>query len=562
MKLYTKLILSLLAGLVVVVAAGQVFQYINITRQVSDFSNSNLKMLREREETFAKTVFKSVEHAVADSLERGEMEKFTKLLTEQRTVEGLLEFSLHDREGVVTNSADESFLNTQLPDDIKKRLSASPEMLSFWTADEMVIYQPHLATGDCIRCHTDWKVGEIGGYTHFRFSKKALNTAQMQSASVLSTMKRSTLQSSVFAMIGTVIVLVLTMHFLVKKFVAKPLEDMNARVKDIAEGEGNLTARINIDSRDEIGQLAKSFNTFIEKLQLMIKDIAGNAETLNASSGMLSELSEQMSAGTGNMFEKSNTVAAATEEMSTNINSVAATMEQTSTNVQMVASASEQMSATINEIVNNTGKAREISNAAVSQAKTASDMMSELGRSALEIGKVTETITEISEQTNLLALNATIEAARAGEAGKGFAVVANEIKELARQSADSTQEIKKRNQGIKESTDGTAKEINEISQIIDRVNEIVTGIATSMEEQSTTTREIATNVSQASQGIQEVTENVTQSSTVTSEIAQEVSEVNVAADEMSRSNAQVTQSAEELSQLAAQLKDMVGRFTV
>ena len=126
-----------------------------------------------------------------------------------------------------------------------------------------------------------------------------------------------------------------------------------ARVKDIAEGEGDLTARIEISSKDEIGALAASFNRFIEKLQLMVKDIAGNAETLNASSGNLSGLSGHMSTGAQGMYEKSNTVAAAAEQMSANINSVAAAMEQASTNVSMVASSAEQMSATIHEIVNN-----------------------------------------------------------------------------------------------------------------------------------------------------------------------------------------------------------------
>ena len=108
------------------------------------------------------------------------------------------------------------------------------------------------------------------------------------------------------------------------------------------------------------------------------------------------------------------------------------------------------MTATINEIVKNTGTARQITNEAVSQAETASTIMDDLSGSAQEIDSVTESITQISEQTNLLALNATIEAARAGEAGKGFAVVANEIKDLAKQAAASTEEIKKRNHGIQD----------------------------------------------------------------------------------------------------------------
>lgn len=117
-------------------------------------------------------------------------------------------------------------------------------------------------------------------------------------------------------------------------------------------------------------------------------------------------------------------------------------MEEATTNINMIASAAEEMTATIAEIAQNSEKGNAIVGRAVSQAQVVSAKVGELGHAAQQIGKVTETITEISEQTNLLALNATIEAARAGEAGKGFAVVANEIKELAKQTALATEEIK------------------------------------------------------------------------------------------------------------------------
>jgi methyl-accepting chemotaxis protein len=186
----------------------------------------------------------------------------------------------------------------------------------------------------------------------------------------------------------------------------------------------------------------------------------------------------------------------------------------------------------------------------------------ELGNAAQEISKVTEVITEISEQTNLLALNATIEAARAGEAGRGFAVVANEIKELAKQTANATLDIKTRIQGIQKSTDTTVTEIEQITEVIHAVNELVATIATAVEEQAVTTQEIANNVAQASLGIGEVNERVADNSTVSSDIAASISQVDDVAGTMRQSSAKVNENSGNLLQLAKQLNDMVARFKI
>jgi methyl-accepting chemotaxis protein len=342
--------------------------------------------------------------------------------------------------------------------------------------------------------------------------------------------------------------------------IIKPIQVIVGRFKDIAEGEGDLTARLDVSKKDEIGELSKWFNTFMEKIQTIFQEITKNANTLNVSAGNLSNLSNQMSQGADKMSGKTNTVAAASEEMSTNVNSVSSAMEQAATNVSLVASAIEEMTSTINEIAQNSENGRAISNDAVVKVKSASDRVGELGKDALEINKVTETITEISEQTNLLALNATIEAARAGESGKGFAVVANEIKELARQTADATLEIKAKIDSIQSSTAGTVKEFEQITKVIHQVNEIVSSIAASVEEQSATAREVASNINQISSGIQEVNQNVAQSSMVAGEIAKDIAETNQGIDEISNSSSQLNASAEELSRLAEKLNQMVGRF--
>lgn len=344
--------------------------------------------------------------------------------------------------------------------------------------------------------------------------------------------------------------------------IVKPINNIVAGLRDVAEGEGDLTKRLAVTSKGEVGELAHLFNVFMEKIQFLIKEISGNSRTLERSSAGLTVIAGQLSNGSEQMLDRSKDVAMAAEQMSSTMNNVAATSEQASTNVNMVAAAAEQMTATVREIAQNTGKAREITEQAVVKTDNATAKVNELGTAALEISKVTEVITEISEQTNLLALNATIEAARAGEAGKGFAVVANEIKELAKQTAVATLEIKMRIEGVQESTNETVSEISNITKIIEEVNSIVATIATAVEEQSVSSQEISNSISQASQGIEEVNQNVNQTSAVSSSISADIGSVNQGVKDMSDSSTEIDVSAKELAQLAVQLNNLVERFIV
>ena len=356
------------------------------------------------------------------------------------------------------------------------------------------------------------------------------------------------------------IALALCLGFYLTIIITRPLFKGVELSKAMADGD--MTKTMDVDQKDEIGVLAKSLNNMAGNLRSIITDVNTGVSSVDDSSSQLSAIANQMSAGAEDTANRSSQVAAAAEEMSANQDSVAAAMEQASVNINMVASAAEEMNATITEIAQNSGRAKEITTQAVNQSEKASDRVDELGKAANEITKVTEAITEISEQTNLLALNATIEAARAGEAGKGFAVVANEIKDLAKQTAEATLDIKTKIEGIQQATGITVKEINEISTVIADVDQIVATIATAVEEQTATTREIAENVNQASTGIGEVNENVSQSSAVASEIATDIAEVNNSANEMNRASTQVTESAKELSTVADRLKEIVAQFKV
>jgi len=358
--------------------------------------------------------------------------------------------------------------------------------------------------------------------------------------------------------IALIIAIVLTLNIIV----TKSINNVVARLKDVAQGEGDITKRLGINSKDEIGELAGLFDAFLEKLQSIIVDITGYSGKLDSSSSELLTIAQLMSKGATNISFRSDTVATAAEEMSANMTSIATAVEEASTNVNMVSAAAEEMTSTIHEIAQNTEETRKTSSKAAERANTASKNIDELGQSAQEIGKVVETITDISEQTNLLALNATIEAARAGDAGKGFSVVAGEIKDLARQTAAATLEIKTTIETIQKSTQGAVSEIGEIASIITEVNEMIDTVAAATNEQSSTTKEIANNVNQAAQGISEITERVNQSSCVANEIAKDIANVNQATDDMTTSSTHVNDSADELSRLATELKTAVGHFKI
>ena len=346
----------------------------------------------------------------------------------------------------------------------------------------------------------------------------------------------------------------------IARSITVPVSVLVQQTAQVANGE--LDIQIICSSNDEIGQLAYSFKTMTEHLHAVILDIVSGVHKLTSSSNELAVVSRQLSSSARDTADSSSTAAAATEEMSANVQSVAAAMEQSSCNVNMVASASEEMTSTINEIAQNAEKARSISEEAVNQSRLTSEKMAVLGESAMKIGKVTETITEISEQTNLLALNATIEAARAGEAGKGFAVVANEIKELARQTASATVDIKNQINEMQVTTSTTVADIEKISAVIDEIHSVINGIATAVEEQSAASTEIANNISQASQGIAEVNENVAQSSVVIADITRDISGINQQSIQVGEGSSQVQLSVHDLSELAIQLEGLVKKFKV
>jgi methyl-accepting chemotaxis protein len=272
-----------------------------------------------------------------------------------------------------------------------------------------------------------------------------------------------------------------------------------------------------------------------EREKLKATEMAKILDKVNSNASMLASSAEELTAVSTQM-------AANAEETSVQANVVSAASEQVSKNVQTVSTGVEEMNSAIREIAKNASDSARVAQKAVVDAQAANTIVSKLGDSSIEIGKVIKVITSIAEQTNLLALNATIEAARAGEAGKGFAVVANEVKELAKETARATEDISSKIETIQTDTKGAVDSIKQISEVIVQINDISNTIASAVEEQTATAAEMSRNVGEAAKG--------------TAEIAQNITSVAQAAQNTTQGATNCQQAAGELSRMAAELQQV------
>lgn len=365
-------------------------------------------------------------------------------------------------------------------------------------------------------------------------------------------------------------------YLVVSNLLKKPIRQLLQASTSFANNAGDLRGRIEIDSDDEFGILARTLNnifTTIGSIIGMIRNTADkvnfSAQSLSASTEQMNSITEETSLTVQNIAKSTDLQAHKVEEMIKEIRNMERSVKQVANSAELAASAATNASETATKGGDSVTESVEKINKIYEVINESAEIIRHLGERSNQIGEIVDVITDIADQTNLLALNAAIEAARAGEAGSGFAVVADEVRKLAEGSAKAADEIALL---IKQTQDDTrtavksielgSKEVTEGKEVITRTGQSLDEIVEVLRSSGDMARRISAATKELSRGMKNVTTSIDEISTSAEKNASATQETAASMEQMTSSMEDVASSAQKLSDMAIQLRENVNRFKV
>lgn len=327
-----------------------------------------------------------------------------------------------------------------------------------------------------------------------------------------------------------------------------PLTAAVDAMKDVSEGEGDLTLRLNVSGKDEIGQLASSFNGFITKMQDVIREVTASTSQLSAAAEEMSMITSETRTGVQRQQSETALVATAINEMSSTVHEVAGNADTAASGASQADNQAEQGKQVVSSTVSSI-------KTLASEVETASEVIGQLEKDSESIGSVLEVIRGIAEQTNLLALNAAIEAARAGEQGRGFAVVADEVRSLASRTQESTQEIQEMierlQRGSRDAVTAMEAGQEQAHQTVEQASKAEISLS-----------EISSAVAQINEMNAHIAEASRQQGEVVEEINKNIVNITQVADSSAEGADQLSTASQEMANLAVNLETQVSHFKI